>query len=384
MPMTHGTRLRGLKFTIAAAAIAVGVVACTELPTGGGDEQARPGLLAEENVVYALVPQSGGSGTVRRAAAGLGYTAGADIDLDALGMILVRFDLPEGVTGPDAIGRLEAAVPASTVGVNHAYRLQVNGTGDASRNYANALLNWPQGGCPTRVRIGVIDGGVDPEATALTGAQIRAAQFGTGSPESLRHGTEVASVLADPSRLRDVSLMTANVISQTADGTDVAGAAQIVQALDWMAEEGVRVVNMSLAGPENKLLRLAVESAADRGIVMVAAAGNLGPGAAPQFPAAFPDVIAVTAVDADMAIYRGAVRGAHIDIAAPGVDIFVPIPNGGRYVTGTSMASAFVAARLATARSPGLDILLGSSLDLGPDGRDDVFGLGLLQADGAC
>ena len=80
-----------------------------------------------------------------------------------------------------------------------------------------------------------------------------------------------------------------------------------------------------------------------RGIVAVAAAGNGGPDAKPAYPAAFADVIAVTATDSGDATFKSANHGSYIAVAAPGVDIISAAPNGAYDIaSGTSMAAAHV------------------------------------------
>ncbi|MFK7836842.1 MAG: S8 family serine peptidase [Sulfitobacter sp.] len=154
----------------------------------------------------------------------------------------------------------------------------------------------------------------------------------------------------------------------------------------------MRFVNLSLAGPYNKLLDLAVERALARGLILVAAVGNDGPEATLRYPAGFEDVIAVTAIDAAGNAYRNAVRGPHVDIAVPGVDVLVPSGQSPRFVTGTSIATPLITARLvadpalAKARNAA-DVrkrLSLTSAELGPKGCDEVFGYGLALADGIC
>ena len=172
----------------------------------------------------------------------------------------------------------------------------------------------------------------------------------------------------------------------------MAGADALIKALDWLAQQNVQFVNLALAGPYNKLLDLAVERAASNGMILVAAVGNNGPNVEPMYPAGFPDVIAVTAVDINGNIYRNAVRGPHVDIAAPGVDILVNSGNGARFVSGTSIATPLVTARLVADGSlknkPSIaqvrNRLRGKSTDLGARGRDPTFGNGLVLAEDVC
>ena len=143
-------------------------------------------------------------------------------------------------------------------------------------------------------------------------------------------------------------LFYAAVVGNVPDADPAAGVDAIMRAIDWLHGSGVRLVNVSLAGPYNKILDRGLAAAADRGMVIVAAVGNDGPGAPPRYPAAFDFVIAVTAVDADLAAYARAPRGSYVDFAAPGVDVFVPLAGSGRYMTGTSIAAPFVTALIAS------------------------------------
>lgn len=163
----------------------------------------------------------------------------------------------------------------------------------------------------------------------------------------------------------------------------------LVRALDWLLEERVELINMSLAGPANRLLQHAVETAVESGVLIVSAAGNGNP----AFPAAYPGVVAVTAVDSRGRVYRQANRGDYVDFAAPGVDVFLAAPyNRGKYYSGTSFATPFVTAALAVliSRHPeaGSDALLrqlsNTARDLGDPGRDPTFGWGLVQVPADC
>ncbi len=170
-----------------------------------------------------------------------------------------------------------------------------------------------------------------------------------------------------------------------------ADTASLHRALGWMKDNHVRLVNMSFSGPPDDLVREAIETLSSSGTVLVAAAGNEGPVAEPAFPAAYPQVIAVTAVTKDLRNYRYANRGPHIDVAAPGVDILSAAPSGREsYHTGTSFAAPHVTGTLAVMPRELLtgnkDDLLGSMqiLDLGEPGRDPVYGRGLLLAPAFC
>ena len=118
----------------------------------------------------------------------------------------------------------------------------------------------------------------------------------------------------------------------------------ILKGMNWSVNQGARVINMSFAGPQRPLARSrASRSPYDKGIVLVAAAGNAGPKSPPLFPGADPYVIAVTATDVEDKLFAGANRGKYISVAAPGVDILVPAPESSyQLTTGTSVAAAEV------------------------------------------
>ena len=132
----------------------------------------------------------------------------------------------------------------------------------------------------------------------------------------------------------------------------------ILAGMEWAIKKGARVINMSFAGPYDPMLQLAMKKARDQGVVLIAAAGNAGPKSPPLYPAADPNVIAVTATDENDKLFDHANRGPQVAIAAPGVDILEPAPNAGyQLTTGTSVAAAHVSgvAALLIERNPAID-----------------------------
>jgi subtilisin family serine protease len=145
---------------------------------------------------------------------------------------------------------------------------------------------------------------------------------------------------------------------------------------------------MSFAGPYDPMLQLAMKKAHEKGIVLIAAAGNMGPKSPPLYPAADPHVIAVTATDESDKLFAQANQGPHVAVAAPGVNILEPAPNAGyQLTTGTSVAAAHVSgvAALLLERNPSLDptavheILTLSAKKAGAASRDDQLGWGLID-----
>lgn len=241
------------------------------------------------------------------------------------------------------------------------------------------------------LKIGMIDSQVDTSHPALAESRIEAESF-VGSDAEIPdfHGTAIASIIAanapDYQGLAPrAELFAAGVFEQDSERGEVASTVSLVRALDWLVTAGVDVVNVSLAGPPNRLLETALKRAAQQGVLVLAAAGNGGPVAKPMFPAAYDTVVAVTAVDTNGRVFRLANRGDYLDIAAPGVGMLHARAGGG-YATssGTSFAVPFATTAAARLRmlEPAdtvLDSLYRSAEDLGPPGRDEIYGYGLLR-----
>jgi subtilisin family serine protease len=163
----------------------------------------------------------------------------------------------------------------------------------------------------------------------------------------------------------------------------------ILRGLDYAAEHGAQIINMSFAGPKDPLIERGIAATAARGILMVAAAGNAGAKSPPLYPAANPNVIAVSGTDAQEKLFVASNRGNHIAVAAPGADIFLPAPDDKYQITsGTSFSAAYISgvAALIMERNPALKpgdvraILTNTARDLGTPGRDDQFGAGEADA----
>ena len=175
-----------------------------------------------------------------------------------------------------------------------------------------------------------------------------------GRPQPTGHGTAVASLIVGnqgpfQGAARGASLFVADVYG----GSRAAGSASsIVRALSWLASKRPQVINISLVGPQNRLVQRAVQALRARGIGIVAAVGNDGPAAPPQYPASYPGVVAVTGVDARGRALPEAGKAAHLDFAAPGADMAAALPGQGyAKVRGTSFAAPLATARLALSGS---------------------------------
>lgn len=328
-----------------------------------------------------------------------------------IGPPVVRLRVPSGTSVAQARHRVRLVDAEASVDFDQFYYLDeappaCTGTACKAASAIDwaSLVNWPEARAPqcgSPPLIGLIDTGVNVEHAALKGQAVEIMPLPERHTVASQqdHGTAVAALLiGHPASQTPGLLPQARVVAVdafyrddgTADRTDVM---TLVAAVEALAERGVRVMNMSLSGPSNVVLQKAIAAAQAKGIVIVAAAGNNGAGAEPAYPAAYPGVVAVTAIDRDLNVYRRATRGPYIDLSAPGVNVWTASAQGsGMLRTGTSYAVPFVsaAAGLVIASSPGLDAkavqsrLEESARDLGQPGRDPTFGFGLIQMAGLC
>lgn len=248
------------------------------------------------------------------------------------------------------------------------------------------------------ITVAIIDTGVDekhPELEGRIGENLDVT--GKGKSADL-HGTAIAGIIAARANnglgsygvAPDVSLLTIKACQPLEPGKldSSCWTSTLVEALDIAVQKNARIVNMSLGGPPDKLLARYIAAARQRGLLIVAAAGNGGSIAKPAFPAALDDVVAVTATDAIDHSWNQANAGDYIELGAPGVDIISATPSRDYPVlSGTSMASAHVSGMAALlmqlAPDAGADELRKSlddtSLDLGAPGPDPEFGNGRID-----
>jgi subtilisin family serine protease len=266
-----------------------------------------------------------------------------------------------------------------------------------SLQYAIAKLQVPQAhqlARGARVLVAVIDSRVDAEHPELAGAIAKLIDVvNDKDPAPHLHGTAMAGAIVAKSRLIGIApearLVVVCAFTAKTGASASSTSLDLSDALDRAVQEGVRIINLSFAGPADPIVATSLKAAHGRGIVLVAAAGNAGPKSPPLYPGADPNVIAVTATDADDNVYQGANRGRYIAVAAPGVDVLVPAPRASYELsTGTSVAAAHVSgvAALLLAHNPSLDpdrvrkILTESAQGLGPAGSIEDYGSGLADA----
>ncbi len=241
------------------------------------------------------------------------------------------------------------------------------------------------------VTIAVIDSEVDKRHTELLGAISEELDTLNVKEPPHSHGTAMVGAIVSRDRLlgvapaaRILAIRAFGDSSSSADGTTF----NILKGIEWATNQGARVINMSFAGPRDPSLERALKVAREKGVVLVAAAGNAGPESPPLYPGADPNVIAVTATDVRDGVFRGANQGTQLSVAAPGVDVLAPAPDEAYQMsTGTSIATAHISGVVALMleRDPTLTpldvrlILESTAADLGPKGRDVQFGWGLVN-----
>jgi hypothetical protein len=317
------------------------------------------------------------------------------------GTTLARWRIPDRRSVPAVIRALQADSAVISVQPNYLSLLADDapaaatvGRGDPAQ-YALAKLHMPQAhalATGTNVLIAVVDSGIDTRHPELAG-MIADSYDAIGSGDQVHaHGTGIAGAIVAHAKLmgtapaaRILAIRSFGQKKDNSEGTTF----NISKGLNWAVEHDARVINMSFAGPRDPAIERDLDAAHAKGIVLIAAAGNAGPKSAPLYPAANPNVIAVTATDEDDNLFSAANRGKHIAVAAPGVDIYLPAPGGIYQMTsGTSFAAAEVsgAVALLLQRRPDLaptgvrKALMSTARDLGPDGIDTRFGAGLVDA----
>lgn len=324
-----------------------------------------------------------------------GFSIARELSAAELDLHLVVLRPPPAMSIVKALRALREADPAGAYDFNHIY----TGGGLISA----ATPDGPQSDTPTPQspgtsrsnpalpRVGLIDTGVENSHPVFRDALIHPWGCG-GRVLPSAHGTAVASLLVGHSTqfhgvLEQAELYAADVYCNAPTGGAVDA---LAGAFAWLAEQRVAVINVSLVGPDNAALAQIVRALTSRGYLLVAAVGNDGPAAPPLYPASYPRVVGVTAVDAHRRVLIEAARGPQVMFAARGADLSAA-DIGEKYssVRGTSFAAPIVAALLAqSVTAPELDISQGaiealaqSAIDLGPKGRDLTYGFGLVGAD---
>lgn len=254
------------------------------------------------------------------------------------------------------------------------------------KNYGQALTALPVNGCSHFTgSIAVMDSKVNANLAQFTGLNLTLLDLSFLKKEKPSdHGTAMIDLLSH--LLPNSSLLAINVYKDLNN--------KLETRTDWLLEgfEAVltqqplpMVLNMSFGGNSSVLVKHALDTLARHKIRLVAAAGNGGPEAEAVYPAAYPNVIAVSAVDIESRLWQQTNIGSYLSYAAPGVDLWLSNAQGKkRYMSGTSFAAPWVSAAAALASEEQWQQPESLTKDLGPRGFDPHFGHGLIQFSTLC
>ncbi len=248
------------------------------------------------------------------------------------------------------------------------------------------------------VRVAVLDSGVDSHHPDLAGRVKPGIDLVDGSTDGRKdfvgHGTSVADLIAGRhggdgvvGLAYDATILPVRVL----DANNRYGDASIIASgVRWAVDHDARVINLSLGGAaDSTSLADALRYAFDHDVVVVACAGNVADhaGKGVWYPARQPGVVAVSGLNADSDFWTGSVSGAQVALSAPADGLVGARPGGYWHVQGTSFAAPLVAATAALIRSrwPTMSAanvvnrMIRTADDLGPTGRDQKYGFGLVD-----
>jgi subtilisin family serine protease len=259
---------------------------------------------------------------------------------------------------------------------------------------------WPLSTGASSVVVAVLDTGYEgshPDLAAIpTVSPYNARTGSTNVTDGYGHGTHVSGTIAGQTNnaigvagiAPGVTIMPVKVMDSNGQGYW----SDFLEGVDWARTHSASVVNLSLGGPLSASQVAAFQptfnAAHDAGMLVIAAAGNNNNSNA-FYPASFAHVVSVAATNNNDAKASFSNFGPAVDLAAPGVSITSTYVNDTyRAMSGTSMATPHVVGLAALIRSyhPGYTVdevetaLELNALDLGVEGRDDIFGYGRIQA----
>ncbi|MDY0019210.1 MAG: S8 family peptidase, partial [Anaerolineae bacterium] len=277
--------------------------------------------------------------------------------------------------------------------------------------YENADINAPEAWYLTTgssdVVVAVIDTGVylnHPEFSGRLTSGWDFANNDSNANDDNGHGTHVAGIIGaagnNTSGVAGVAWQTRIMPVKVLDSSGSGTYSDIVDGILYAANNGADVINMSLGGTSYaSSMQSAVTYAYNKGVIVVAAAGNCGDSYymyngctsmnQTNYPAAMNNVLAVASTTDTDSRSSFSNQNSYVDIAAPGSEIYSTWTSSNyRYDSGTSMASPFVAglAALIRAKYPSYtpfqvaQAIVHSATDLGSAGRDNAFGCGRIDA----
>jgi type VII secretion-associated serine protease mycosin len=359
-------------------------VASTAVGTGGNTSDlgtaTSSGTASTDQVVVVAVDDEGRPELVTTSFEDVASTAASLADDPALDVVAVETDRTMRVAG------------SVTATGGDPYRSQQWALDTLQVATAWAISTGAQ------VDVAVIDTGVKGTHTDLAGKVCNGvaflnstgvAQLGQGATDPHGHGTHVAGTVA---ALRGNGVGVAGVAPsariipvRVLDAQGNGSSSDVARGITWAVDHGAEVVNLSLGGGYSSAVQVAVDYAESQGVVVVAAAGNAGPGGPPNYPAALPEALAVGSHDKNGLVSSFSTRGGYVDLSAPGSGILSTAHDGSWvFMSGTSMATPHVAGVVALmlAAEPGLTPnevrtrLQATAVDAGSAGHDESYGWG--------
>lgn len=346
---------------------AVGAPAEPEIPTSGPQ---LPATEAPAETVSALVRTADGTVEVTTAP-----------DVEAL-TAATADDTVLGVDRPSR--RYAMALPGDDAGRDLQWGL----------NHLQAEDLW-QRSTGAGITVAVLDTGVKSSHPDLRGKVARGYNAITGKPGARRdnngHGTFLAGIIAGRINGAGIAGLAPNariLPVKVLDSDGVGDSDDIARGIIWAVDNGADVINMSFGSDaSNRVEAEAIDYARGAGVTLIAAGGNEGARLV-MYPAGYPGVLGVGAVDINNKRASFSNQGSHIDVVAPGQGIlssFTRRPYS--WMSGTSMATAYVSAvaALAMSYSPGaggeplLQQFTATARDLGATGRDPETGAGIVD-----
>ena len=342
-----------------------------------------------ELVVRAEVLAQPSSAAARAALLAAGFAPLREDTLAGLDESLLVLEAPPGLALADALARAREIDPAGAYDFHHVY----GGSGSVGANAVpasaptTAAAAVPADGAG--LQLGLIDSGVDLRHPALRRATVRVHGCADGDHPAA-HGTAVASLMVGDasgfrSALPHATLYAGDAYCDAPTGGSVEA---VARELAWMAQMHVAVVNISLVGPPNQILQRLVARAIGRGMLIVAAVGNDGPAAPPLYPASWPGVVGVGAVDGRSRLLPEGARGPQVMFVAPGADMAAAGAGTRAFVAvrGPSFAAPLVAGLLARdyqqprpdGRDAAIASLAGVAHELPKPAPRDAIGRGLV------
>ena len=317
MPSVRAPRRRGAskpviaRRAVVAAQIPAGVArGHAALSASVGDEAAALSTLSYRQDRLLV---RGLDGIALNRLAGLGFPIVARTR-GLLGSPVYALSVPPGMASEEARRIIGSSAAGTLVERDAIYRPAGDDACAGASCATFAMINWRSGTrCTLAPVIGMIDTAVDLRHPALAGQTIesmivddrgdddktvRPSTSGGEDRGSSRlsrgHGTAIATLIAGradgraPGLMPNARLVAIDAFHRGADGTDQTDAVALIAGIEALADRGVQVINLSLAGPPSDVVRDAVRHASARGIIIVAAAGNDGPGRGRPTPAPIP------------------------------------------------------------------------------------------------